>query len=187
MCEPGYSGKDCSILSYKFETCKNNCHSNGICRLEKCFCYPGFSGLFCEVKHQFTCPPILSKNITDDLNLNSTNIYSPCSDNGICKYGLCFCYPGFSGVDCSHKEPIQREPLNSNKSAILQSFNAMHFREKEIEVEVNNNLNDKTEESENFPEETLRMVYSGIALLVMILAVLITLLLNRKEIFVLKQ
>jgi len=56
------------------------CSSNGEFRNEKCFCYPGFKGSFCEIALE--CP-------------------SKCSTRGICSRGKCFCNPGFEGKDCS--------------------------------------------------------------------------------------
>ena len=67
----------------------------------------------------------------------------------------------------------------------------MHFREKDGEINTiknkTTNITQVLEYDDKIPEETLRMVYIGIALLVMILAVFVTLLINKKEIYIHKQ
>jgi len=45
LCEPGFSGADCSISS----SCPNDCSGNGVCLSGTCFCEPGFSGADCSV------------------------------------------------------------------------------------------------------------------------------------------
>jgi len=100
LCEAGYYGNDCSKISFDFKQCGgNNCNGNGLCKYEKCFCYPGYSGSFCEVKHDFQCPPFReSYTINKNSKNNNSEEYQwlPCNGNGICKYGKCFCYPGFN-------------------------------------------------------------------------------------------
>jgi hypothetical protein len=83
--------------------------------MEKCFCYPGYSGISCEIKNEFSCPPYLklqdSNNNTiikslingNNENFNNSSLiklsgWKPCSGNGLCKYGMCFCYPGYKVI-----------------------------------------------------------------------------------------
>jgi len=38
--------------------------------MEKCFCYPGFSGKYCEIKHKFSCPSNLDIAVNPKNNTN---------------------------------------------------------------------------------------------------------------------
>jgi hypothetical protein len=97
LCEPGYAGKDCSkanvTLSINNCTNVNHCSGNGVCKMDKCFCYPGFSGKDCSVRRAFSCAPFKHNFIPEDFS--NKKEWKPCFGNGICKYGMCFCFPGF--------------------------------------------------------------------------------------------
>ncbi len=82
VCEPGYTGKDCSLRDMKKMPCKDDCMSNGRCDLGKCICNPGYKGDNCSIEEKESCP---------------TDIYGKmCSDNGICNYNICFCFGGYT-------------------------------------------------------------------------------------------
>ena len=74
LCEPGYEGYDCSLLS------ECNCHERGVCAHGRCFCDPGFDGPQCE---------LIARCAND------------CSAHGVCVHGRCTCAAGFTGADCS--------------------------------------------------------------------------------------
>lgn len=107
QCEYGYSGSSCEVTLLD-APCENNCNSKGICKLGKCFCYPGYAGNFCEIKDYSSCQSnnhILKNNQHEVIRINNqdddmkeklkldSNI---CSGNGVCEYGKCACFPGFS-------------------------------------------------------------------------------------------
>ncbi|XP_059906514.1 tenascin-like isoform X6 [Gadus macrocephalus] len=74
VCEPGWSGANCSEAS-----CPNACHGQGRCLDGRCHCFPGFSGDDCRRQ---ACP-------------------RDCGESGACVDGRCVCNPGFQGDDCS--------------------------------------------------------------------------------------
>jgi hypothetical protein len=67
-------------------TCDSKCTENGYCSKEdpsKCFCNPGYSGTFCNVKFcPGSDPPVF------------------CSDHGVCANSTCICNPGYTGPTC---------------------------------------------------------------------------------------
>uniref|UniRef100_A0A8C5FEA7 Tenascin C n=1 Tax=Gadus morhua TaxID=8049 RepID=A0A8C5FEA7_GADMO len=77
VCEPGWSGANCSEAS-----CPNACHAQGRCLDGRCHCFPGFSGDDCRWQ---ACP-------------------RDCGESGACVDGRCVCNPGFQGDDCSQAD-----------------------------------------------------------------------------------
>ncbi|CAM4869415.1 unnamed protein product [Rotaria socialis] len=109
ICQPSYTGSDCSIAQctdlcsghgviehgqcrcqegwhgaecqLSFNQCEiSNCNNRGSCIAGKCICQNGYQGKFCE---QVSCQ-----------NVN-------CSDHGICLEGKCRCFHGYTNDDCS--------------------------------------------------------------------------------------
>ncbi|KAJ3605251.1 hypothetical protein NHX12_027301 [Muraenolepis orangiensis] len=77
VCEPGWSGPNCTEL-----TCLEGCHAQGLCVDGRCHCFPGFAGDDCG---QRACP-------------------LDCGENGLCVDGHCLCRQGFAGDDCSRAD-----------------------------------------------------------------------------------
>merc|ERR1712025_345999 len=75
-CAQAWGGVACDM-----RTCPDDCNKNGVCHeaTGKCQCRHGFAGPACEIK---LCP-------------------NQCSNNGLCANGLCVCFEGFSGLNCS--------------------------------------------------------------------------------------
>uniref|UniRef100_A0A667XIC0 Tenascin Cb n=1 Tax=Myripristis murdjan TaxID=586833 RepID=A0A667XIC0_9TELE len=104
ICDPGFEGEDCFILScpdncsnkgqcingecvcdigYQGEDCSelsclNNCLNYGRCVNGQCVCDKGYAGEDCSIK---TCP-------------------KDCMGRGECVDGKCICFVGFTGKDC---------------------------------------------------------------------------------------
>lgn len=76
ICEPGWTGPNCSESE-----CPGHCHNRGKCVNGKCICDEGFTGVDCS---ELTCP--------DD-----------CNDQGRCVNGICVCFEGYGGEDCSQE------------------------------------------------------------------------------------
>jgi hypothetical protein len=173
-------------------------------------CFPGFTGELCERKNEFVCPPIPTEDY------NKTHIgehvdWSPCSGNGICKYGMCFCFPGFKGEDCSKKEVckndcsmkgicVEGKCVCNNKSkkddcsedtteqkkqfARMMKFREVEKDEKKSKLDVikkdkdtNNTINILSED-----EKVERLMYSGLVCIMIGFMIVITFLVNRKQI-----
>ena len=75
-CSQAWTGPACDQ-----RTCPDDCNHNGVCHeaTGKCRCKPGFAGKACEIK---LCP-------------------NQCSNNGLCANGLCVCFDGWRGLNCS--------------------------------------------------------------------------------------
>uniref|UniRef100_A0A8C5PE68 Tenascin C n=1 Tax=Leptobrachium leishanense TaxID=445787 RepID=A0A8C5PE68_9ANUR len=76
ICEPGWTGPNCTELE-----CPGNCSNRGLCINGKCVCAKGFTGDDCS---ELSC--------LDD-----------CNDQGKCVNGICVCFEGYSGDDCSEE------------------------------------------------------------------------------------
>ncbi|XP_078498121.1 tenascin isoform X2 [Lissotriton helveticus] len=76
ICEPGWTGPNCSESE-----CPGHCHNRGKCVNGKCICDEGFTGVDCS---ELTCP--------DD-----------CNDQGRCVNGICVCFEGYGGEDCNQE------------------------------------------------------------------------------------
>uniref|UniRef100_A0A672GFQ3 Tenascin C n=1 Tax=Salarias fasciatus TaxID=181472 RepID=A0A672GFQ3_SALFA len=76
ICDPGFEGEDCSILS-----CPDNCSNRGQCVNGECVCDIGYEGEDCS---ELSCP-------------------NSCQNRGRCVNGQCVCDKGFAGEDCSIK------------------------------------------------------------------------------------
>ena len=91
LCDPGYEGYDCSLLS------ECDCHQRGVCAHGRCYCDPGFDGPHCE---------LIARCAND------------CSDHGACVHGRCACAAGYTGPDCSElidcKRTWHKPPLYSS-------------------------------------------------------------------------
>ena len=74
----------------------SKCNGNGIEKANKCYCYPGFSGEFCDDKLE--CP-------------------GQCSNKGICSRGQCFCNPGFTSSDCSIATAVNSTNKHKNSNS----------------------------------------------------------------------
>ncbi|XP_078737487.1 tenascin [Lampetra fluviatilis] len=73
LCDEGYSGPDCRVLK-----CPNDCNDYGRCVDGKCVCDDDYTGDDCSEQR---CP-------------------NECSDRGNCVDGVCVCDEGFTGEDC---------------------------------------------------------------------------------------
>merc|ERR1719458_2498777 len=73
-CDPGWTGKDCSI-----RLCNLNCGSHGSCQNGGCVCEQGWTGQLCQSKE---CDP-------------------RCKLHGQCKNGTCLCVTGWNGRHCT--------------------------------------------------------------------------------------
>ncbi|XP_048118438.1 teneurin-3 isoform X2 [Alosa alosa] len=74
LCEPGYTGSDCSS-----EVCVVDCTPHGVCVGGSCHCEDGWRGTRCDEQE---CDP-------------------PCGDHGVCRDAVCECHPGWAGESCS--------------------------------------------------------------------------------------
>ena len=114
VCECGWSGRDCSKMTIGATLCPNGCSSNGECVLGKCFCFPGYGGKDCGTPMGCLAPPP-SSGVDGDANDASAAAASsslaslalttvPCSAHGECKWGRCFCAPGWTGAQCATQD-----------------------------------------------------------------------------------
>jgi hypothetical protein len=158
----------------------SNCNANGICKLDKCFCYPGYSGKFCEIKNEFLCPPF-----------NVQNGFMPCNGNGLCKFGMCFCFPGFKGDDCGITEKCKNDcswkgicvdgkcvckdnDMNedcSKKKKIIPKMKFKEIEQDQVEIE---------EPAAKYEPSLKKFIYSVMLLVGIIFLVLMTLFFNKK-------
>ncbi|KAG8447667.1 hypothetical protein GDO86_014975 [Hymenochirus boettgeri] len=89
ICEPGWTGFNCTELE-----CPGQCTNRGTCVNGKCVCYEGFTGEDCS---ELTCP--------DD-----------CNDQGRCINGICVCFEGYGGENC--KEEICSVPCSDHGKCV---------------------------------------------------------------------
>ncbi|XP_063432339.1 attractin-like protein 1 isoform X2 [Mytilus trossulus] len=68
-------------ITYRTGGCEKDCLQNGQCKVNKCECFSGFTGDYCQT---VICP-------------------NNCSDKGECKGNQCKCFSGYTGSDCSQK------------------------------------------------------------------------------------
>jgi len=108
LCNPGFTGHDCS----RQIKCKEDCNNNGICHNNaKCGCYPGWSGIVCNT--MIGCP----RNCTD-------------SANGICQQdSTCKCKPGFEGLDCSDFTTIGNDAVVKDPFKLLTSIKGNEIKQ----------------------------------------------------------
>jgi len=126
--------------------------------------------------------------------------WAPCNNNGLCKYGQCFCYPGWKGVDCSQKDTCPHNCSgkgicdhgkcvcnNGSKNADCSETKSdiahtMRFRE----VEIDSKPDEITSQGGDYISKydlTTRLIYSGILLVTLVVIVSVTLYINKKALF----
>uniref|UniRef100_A0A1I8EAL2 EGF-like domain-containing protein n=1 Tax=Wuchereria bancrofti TaxID=6293 RepID=A0A1I8EAL2_WUCBA len=66
------------VADERTNDCRYDCTGHGQCKDGKCYCFPGYSGTYCE---ENSCPVL-------------------CSGNGIFSGGQCICHEGYKGRDC---------------------------------------------------------------------------------------
>ncbi|KAM3723399.1 Teneurin-1 [Dirofilaria immitis] len=66
------------VVDERSDDCRYDCTGHGQCKDGKCYCFPGYSGTYCE---ENSCPVL-------------------CSGNGIFSSGQCICHEGYKGPDC---------------------------------------------------------------------------------------
>jgi len=128
------------------QTCDNDssCYNNGVCINNKCVCFHGFKGQFCEQaaagnKNNNNN----NKNDNDNDSVVTTsrcNDGSYCLNNGICSDddGKCICHDGFEGRFCQNLAAGN----NSNKEISYNNNGNNNF-------DKSNNNVDKIENSNN--------------------------------------
>lgn len=111
-------GNDCSTQVI----CLNDCSLHGVCLSDaKCSCYPGYSGVSCEIFIQ--CP----NNCTSE-------------ENGICqKDGTCKCKEGLKGSSCDEKISL----------ADINNTNIKINKNNQTEISFDFDDNEKTNETIN--------------------------------------
>ncbi|KAL4003026.1 GHH signature containing HNH/Endo VII nuclease toxin family protein [Acanthocheilonema viteae] len=62
----------------RIDDCRYDCAGHGQCKDGRCYCFPGYSGTYCE---ENSCPVL-------------------CSGNGVFSGGQCICHEGYKGPDC---------------------------------------------------------------------------------------
>eukprot|EP00301_Raphidiophrys_heterophryoidea_P006720 c12688_g1_i1.p1 GENE.c12688_g1_i1~~c12688_g1_i1.p1 ORF type:complete len:630 (-),score=135.26 c12688_g1_i1:162-2051(-) len=98
-----FDSKFDDYVSAKLHACPNFCGANGACVRGVCVCDAGWAGADCT---RPMCPPYPSSGF--DMSRAgyvphgySDLEYFPCNGNGDCVTGICQCYLGWSGDDCS--------------------------------------------------------------------------------------
>ncbi|EFO27446.1 hypothetical protein LOAG_01036 [Loa loa] len=66
------------VVDERTVDCRYDCTGHGQCKDGRCYCFPGYSGTYCE---ESSCPIL-------------------CSGNGIFSGGQCICHEGYKGPDC---------------------------------------------------------------------------------------
>ncbi|VDO35068.1 unnamed protein product, partial [Onchocerca flexuosa] len=66
------------VVDERSDDCRYDCTGHGQCKDGRCYCFPGYSGTYCE---ENSCPVL-------------------CSGNGIFSGGQCICHEGYKGPDC---------------------------------------------------------------------------------------
>jgi len=134
VCNPNYSGTDCSTLA----NCPNNCTQHGACvdgtYSRVCDCYEGYTGRDCSI---FACPNdcsghgscvVTSTNGTcicdtgyegDDCSAGSSACPNGCSGHGTCSAGVCVCDAGYTGAGCTTYGFITNPSTNSQSGGGL--------------------------------------------------------------------
>merc|ERR1711981_1543701 len=122
-CQPGYHGEACGQKDCPMRQCPTNdltkmCSGNGLCVNGTCSCHDMFFGTDCGHKK---CPKDCSGHGTCDTMTGTCNCKAckscaqawggvacdmrtcpdDCNKNGLCANGLCVCFEGFSGLNCS--------------------------------------------------------------------------------------
>jgi hypothetical protein len=113
QCFDGFKGQNCEI------DCK--CNGRGICdatsSTPKCKCDPGFKlsadGTSCV--YDCTCP----NSQQTCIGPNECSCITPCK-YGTCLSGMCTCWQGYTGVDCSvvTSSPNDKSPIGMNIGAV---------------------------------------------------------------------
>uniref|UniRef100_A0A915PKS0 EGF-like domain-containing protein n=1 Tax=Setaria digitata TaxID=48799 RepID=A0A915PKS0_9BILA len=65
-------------IDERTDDCRYDCTGHGQCKDGRCYCFPGYTGTYCE---ENSCPLL-------------------CSGNGIFSGGQCICHEGYKGPDC---------------------------------------------------------------------------------------
>eukprot|EP00299_Pterocystis_sp_00344_P014998 c7472_g1_i1.p1 GENE.c7472_g1_i1~~c7472_g1_i1.p1 ORF type:complete len:607 (-),score=132.55 c7472_g1_i1:45-1865(-) len=125
VCAQGYTGVDCSQV---VPTCPANCSGHGICKDDVCVCNFGFNHEDCSNAYS-PCGGCLNGFCTESIDdskphcvcdAGSTGthceLYDPttdpcaqlnfCNSQGTCTAGVCTCFSGFNGSDCSVVIPV---------------------------------------------------------------------------------
>ncbi|CAL8320307.1 unnamed protein product [Lota lota] len=107
VCEPGWSGANCSEPS-----CPDACLGRGRCQDGRCLCLPGFSGDDCS---RTDCPNrCLGRGRCEDGDCvcpepwggpDCSELACPgdCNGRGRCVNGTCRCHEGYAGAECGRR------------------------------------------------------------------------------------
>ena len=91
--------------------CPDECSGNGVCLMGQCLCISGFIGDNCGNKDPINADKLSCKNECRGYDLATIDPSLPAPEPfGKCVRDRCFCYPGFTGADCS--VPIEVKCLN---------------------------------------------------------------------------
>ena len=107
-CNSGFTGTDCSgVTDSSKKSCLNNCYgNNGVCNTKTgdCSCNSGFTGTDCSspsvAPSVAPSTPSVSPKVAPSV-APSVSCPDNCSNNGSCNNGICACYDGFIGTNCS--------------------------------------------------------------------------------------
>ena len=102
MCQPGYSGSDCSQGSCQPECVHGECGADFQCR-----CAAGWTGAACDeslpcaAQHAAALQSPAGEASAADVP--ALLAPTPCGAHGDCLRGLCFCEPDWFGVRCERR------------------------------------------------------------------------------------
>uniref|UniRef100_A0A7S2BFZ6 EGF-like domain-containing protein n=1 Tax=Haptolina brevifila TaxID=156173 RepID=A0A7S2BFZ6_9EUKA len=117
LCKARFFGATCLL---EMNDCPNSCNNNGQCSLGVCSCYQGYSGSDCSEFCPFNCTlNSLTGSYQGRCDINfkcrckagysgpacDVECLGRCFGNGECVDGVCACYEGYEGSDCSRLSP----------------------------------------------------------------------------------
>jgi hypothetical protein len=138
MCNPGYTGHDCSIKT----RCKDMCNYQGYCSNSgECVCYPGYKGNICE--YQVNCPGNCTSVVAGTCLPNgSCECYEGYEEpdcrckcvNGICYDGGCVCENGWFGELCDRQVEIEEREGEREQKEKKEEENGEGIDEKIMKI-----------------------------------------------------